>query len=416
MNTIKPCRTDSIELSVAMAILDENACSLPYETIPLAELLLRVPARPCTALLPQPGYDQSMRDGFVLSAGGEKIRDGMRFRIFGEAPAGGIQKIVLEPGMSCRIMTGGMVPVGGIRIVPQEDCAVEGGVLVVPDHALLRKNTFIQGKGDQIAEGDLLAAAGTILQPEHIALLSAAGHDEITVFGKPRVGFFCTGSELVESADQLVPGLKMSTNLHLIGGLARQFMAESESLGIARDTREDLDLTFARLKSTNDDVLISTGGMGPGKYDLLEEAFCRAGGEVLFHSLEMRPGRSTLFGRIGSTLFFGLPGPPEAVRALMNELVGPALLRLQGVKDCDPVTIIARLEKRVEVRNHDVLHLKPGILTIKDGYANVRPADRMEIATCFILLSPGRGTYEAGSEVLIHLVYSPFASRIFATS
>jgi molybdopterin molybdotransferase len=156
--------------------------------------------------------------------------------------------------------------------------------------------------------------------------------------------------------------------------------------------------------------------MGPGKFDLLEEAFVRAGGQVVFRSLNMRPGNAILFGRLGMTLFFGLPGPPEAVRTLVNEVVGPALLHLQGVKDCTPVAVQARLEQPVKVNNQGALQLKAGILNFSDGCAIVRLAGRLEIATCFILFPPGQGVYESGSEVVVHLAYSPYISRLFTVA
>ena len=406
-----------LDLPIAHEIIAADAILLRGEAVSINEALNRVAKSFLSAKVPQPGYDQSGRDGYAIAADGDAVETGRRFQVIGEeAPAGSIKKIILFEGTACRIMTGGMIPAGGVRVVPQEDCMVEGGKVTVPAHALQRKNTFIQKKGEQIAEADLLAEAGTVLQPEHLALLAATGHTKIEVYRKPRVGFFCSGSELVGSPEQLVPGLKISTNRYLLGGLIRQFLAEGEDLGIVKDVQNDLHRAFDQLKSASFDIVISTGGMGPGKYDLLEEAFCLAGGEVHFRSLNMRPGKSALFGRFGDILFFGLPGPPGAVRTLMNEMVGPALLRLQGVKDCGPVAMQARLEQRVDMKNNDVLHLKAGILSFASGFACVRLAGRLEIATCFILFPPGRSVYQPSSEVEVHLAYSPFASQIFAVA
>ncbi len=402
-----------LDLSTAIDIIAENASSLQGTIVDIGEALCRVSRLPLSAKTPQPGYDQSVRDGFVVAAGGDEVGHGKRLQVIGEAPAGGTRKITLAEGTACRIMTGGMVPLGGVRVVSQEDCVEEDGLVTVPVHALQRKKTFIQKKGEQIAEGELLVEAGAILQPEHLALLAATGHTEIELYRRPRVGFFCTGSELVESPDQLVPGLKISSNRYLLGGLVRQFLAEGEDLGIVVDTQDELNRMFDRLKSAPFDVVMSTGGMGPGKYDLLAEAFCRAGGQVIFRTLDMRPGRSALFGRLGNTLFFGLPGPPEAVWTLMNELVGPTLLRLQGARECGPVALQARLGQRVEVKNNEVLHIKAGILSLVGGCVGVRLANRLEIATCFILFPPGKSIYGSGSEVEVHLAYTPFASRFF---
>jgi molybdopterin molybdotransferase len=386
---------------------------LPGEFVAVDKTCCRVALRSLAAKAALPGYDQSTRDGFVVAAGGNETEKGRVFRKIGEIPAGGRENIVMPEGTSCRIMTGGMVPAGGLRVVPQEDCEAEGDMVLVSADALGRPNTYIQTRGSWIAEGDQVVAAGTILQAEHSALLATTGHAAVEVYRKPRVGFFCTGNELVDSFDQLEPGLKISANRFLLGGLVRQFLAEGENLGIVKDLQDDLGRTFDRLRTASHDVVISTGGMGPGKFDLLEDAFVRAGGQVVFRSLNMRPGNAILFGRLGRTMFFGLPGPPEAVRTLVNEVVGPALLHLQGVKDCNPAAVQARLGQPVKVKNQGVLHLKAGILSFAEGSAHVRLADRLEIASCFILFPPGRNFYESGSEVIVHLAYSPFISGLF---
>jgi molybdopterin molybdotransferase len=402
-----------LDLSAAVKIITGENPLLPGERVAVVQAMHRVVISSLAAKAALPGYDQSTRDGFVVAGGGDETEAGRLFRIVGEIPAGGKGNIAMSEGTSCRIMTGGMVPAGGLRVVPQEDCRAAGDMVTIPAHALGRGNTCIQTRGSQIAEGEVVVAAGTILQAEHSALLATTGHAAVEAYRKPRVGFFCTGSELVDSYAQLEPGLKISANHFLLGGLVRQFLAEGGSLGIVKDAQNDLQRTFDRFRTESLDVVISTGGMGPGKFDLLEEAFTKAGGWVIFRSLNLRPGNAILFGRLGRTLFFGLPGPPDAVRTLMNEIVGPALLHLQGVKDCAPAAVQASLGHQVVVKNQGVLHLKAGILGFAEGCAHVRLAGPLEIATCFILLPPGQGVYEPGSEVTVHLAYSPCISRLF---
>ncbi len=405
-----------LDLSAALKIITDENPFLSGERVAVEQALHRVALPSMAAKAALPGYDQSTRDGFVVAGGGVETEFGRLFRVVGEIPAGGKENLAMSEGTSCRIMTGGMVPTGGLRVVPQEDCEAEGDMVTISAHALGRGNTYIQTRGSRVAEGEMVVAAGTILQAEHSALLATTGHAAVEVYRKPRVGFFCTGSELVDSFAHLEPGLKISANHFLLRGLVRQFLAEGESLGIVKDVRDDLQRTLERLKTASLDVVISTGGMGPGKFDLLEEAFTRAGGRVIFRSLNMRPGNAILFGRLGKILFFGLPGPPDAVRTLVNEIVGPALLHLQGVKDCAPAAVQASLGHQVMVRNQGVLHLKAGILGFAEGCAHVRLAGRLEIATCFILLPPGQGVFEPGSEVTVHLAYSPCISRFFASA
>lgn len=387
--------------------------SLPEEVVSLAASSGRVTVRPLLARVPQPGYDQATRDGFAVGVRGDSVVDDVRFRIVGEAPAGNTRRRVLAAGQACRIMTGGMLPDGATRVVPQEDCVVEDGMVLVSARGLARNNAFIARQGREVAAGELLVHPGSILQTEHLGMLASCGHAEIEVCRQPRVGFFCTGSELVESAAQLVPGLKLSTNRYLLEGLIRQFLADPENLGIIPDQTGELDRIIAKIKTATLDAVISTGGMGPGKYDLLEDTFRRAGGEIIASSLAMRPGASTLIGRLGRAVFFGLPGPPGAVRTLMNELVGPALLQLQGVGDYEPVSVSARLTERVELRRTAVLHIKPGVSRVTERGLGVRLAGRLETPSCFVLFPPGQEVYPFGCEVEVHPAWSPEVARLF---
>ena len=150
--------------------------------------------------------------------------------------------------------------------------------------------------------------------------------------------------------------------------------------------------------------------MGPGKYDLVEKAFVAAGGRVIFNALALRPGKSILFGSLGRAIFFGLPGPPYAVRTLLHELVGPALLAMQGAKDAGPKRVQAHLLHPVEVKDHNVLQLQDGMLLLEGGRCSVRLAGRLEIANCHILLHPGHGRYAEGDLVDVHLVGEGFSS------
>ena len=394
-------------------LIADAAPPLPGEICPVVASSGRVASRPLLARVPQPGYDQATRDGFAVGAGGDIVANDVRFRIVGEAPAGDTRRRVIAAGQACRIMTGGMVPNGTERVVPQEDCAVEDGMVLVSARGLARNNTYIARQGSQVDEGEILVEQGIILQPEHSALLASCGRTEIEVYRRPLIGFFCTGSELVETADQLVPGLKLSANRYLLEGLIRQFLAEPENLGIVPDQAGDLDRILAKIATASLDAVISTGGMGPGKYDLLEEAFRRAGGEVVSRSLAMRPGTSTLIGRLGRAVFFGLPGPPGAVRTLMNELVGPALLQLQGVKDYAPVVLQAGLQQQVKIGDSEVLHIKPGVLRMAARRLEVRLTGRLESPSCFVLFPPGQEVYPSGSEVEVHLAWSPEVARLF---
>ncbi len=122
----------------------------------------------------------------------------------------------------------------------------------------------------------------------------------------------------------------------------------------------------------------------------------------------MRPGKSTLFGRLGSTLFFGLPGPPPAVQLLFHELLRPAFCALQGLEQCSPQTIKAILTEELKLVKHGLLRLKSGVFSLHDGRCLVRPAARTELANCYIFCPPGKQFIQKNDMVKIHLTVSCF--------
>lgn len=366
------------------------------EDVPLEASLFRAPVQSIRAVKAQPGYDQASRDGFVVSKeGAGQLQAGCSLGVEGEIQAGTTDPPHLRAGTACRIMTGALIPAGGIRVIPQEDCEVREGRLSVSGAVLERRNPFIRRQGSEIDRGRVVAHAGSSILPDHLVLLAATGHSRILVHRRPRVAYFCTGSELVGRPDQERQGLKVSGNRYLLDGLIRMSGGIPGFLGTVADTEAELARAFSRIDAEVPDFIISTGGMGPGKYDLLEEAFVRAGGRVLYRSLLVRPGKATLFGLLGRILFFGLPGPPPAAGALFSQLIGPTLLLAQGMRR--PPGCRTHLDAPVVFKEKGVLRLLGGVLK-KDS---VRLAEKAEAASCHILFPAHRLNFKKGDAVRV---------------
>jgi molybdopterin molybdotransferase len=385
---------------IVLSVLRRPLC----EGIALHVARQRISFKAIVAATPQPTFDESTRDGYVIPHYVRSDEEVSRYEIVDEIPAGKPYPKILLPGTACRIMTGGCVPKGGFRVVPGEDCVEQNGTVIITERSLQRNETFIRKAGSEIAEGELLVPSGTALQGGHLALLATCGIHAVEVAARPLVGFACTGSELSATSEGLGIGQKVSSNSFLIEGQLASVGGRSVSMGIIKDTEQELLDLFAKVSTDDLDVLITTGGMGPGKYDLVERVFAEAGGKVFFNSIAMRPGKAVLFGVLGRTLFFGLPGPPYAVRTLLNELVGPALLAMQGVEGLWPRVVQAHLLHQINIKRNDVLLLKDGVLTFSEGRCLVRFAERLEIPNCFILLPPGQSHYDEGALIEVHLV------------
>ncbi len=397
----------SIDLTTAQDLILETCSVLSSEKLGLAKAVGRVAAQSHKALAALPGYDGSLRDGYAIALAGEKTDNSECnvFRVIDEVAAGDTRKLGLKKGEAIRIMTGGLIPAGCRAVVPQEKCERVGKTVRIPVHSLNLANTFIHKKGCEIEKDQVILREGIALNADQQIALAGVGYERVDVVRKPKISFFCTGSELVtEPGAEKQEGQRFSGNNYLLSGLIPGYGAVVHEQETVVDEVKQVVALMERMGNSGCDVLLSTGGMGAGKFDLIEEAFARCGGETIYRSLTMRPGKSTLFGKLGDTLFFGLPGPPPAVQLLFHELIRPAICRLQGAEECKPQEITAILCEDLSFPQRGLLRLKSGQLTLEDGTCRVRPVKKGEVSNCYIVCSPEKHFLASGEKVLIHLL------------
>ncbi|MDJ0622784.1 MAG: molybdopterin molybdotransferase MoeA [Desulfocapsaceae bacterium] len=354
-----------------------------------------------------PGYNQSLYDGYALSIPERGVGDQeIRYRLSGEIAAGDNGKQTITPGCACRIMTGALVPRGTWKIVPQERCVEQAGHVVVAKEIAVDIDDNIRKKGSRLRKGTTVASHGKRLTPMHLARLADFGVDEVEVYRLPKVHYFCTGSELVDKITNKQPGKKFSSNRFQLAGLIQQAGALGVGLGSVEDKRQQLESMLTEAAADNPAMIISTGGMGPGKYDLLEETFQRVGGKTVFSALRLRPGKSVLFGILGNSLYFGLPGPPPAVHALFYALIRPALMAAGGESSWKPKTVHACLESDIVIAKAETLSLHEGMMFQHRERCLVRLPSPTEIPNCYLLCQAGRKNFRRGSVVAV-LPFSP---------
>jgi molybdopterin molybdotransferase len=396
----------AIDLEKAQRLIFEECAVLPEERLSLSLCLNRFPVNALAALEPLPGYDQSLRDGYAISEHEKGPGKGNCFTVIDEVAAGDTRKLVLGSGEAIRIMTGGLIPAHTIAVVPKELCTVAGETVEISEHFFKQKNGFIHTKGSELVKGQVIVPKGAAIRAEQQILLAGVGYDSVGVVRKPRISFFCTGSELVSGTEEKLAGKKFSANSHLLHGLIHLAGAELQAQKTVKDDPDAVVRTLTGMNRSGCDIIISTGGMGPGKFDLVEEAFSRAGGKVIYRSLHLRPGKSTLFGMLGSTIFFGMPGPPPAVHLFFNELIRPAILALQGARHCRPQKIQACLTEDLPLPERGMPRLKSGLLSFADGKCLVRPSTRVEASNCYIYCSATGRELKNGEKVTVHMTDS----------
>ncbi len=373
----------------------------------VTDALGRVSTSPRLATRPKPLYDQSSRDGFALSAEPYGVEEGRAvFRVVGEIAAGSRGEPALKTGEAVRIMTGAMIPAGCVRVVPFEVCTDRGKSVVMPEAELIGRRQYIRSLGSEVKEGKVLVRAGTRLLPDHLLMLAENGCSDLPVYRRPDVAVVCTGSELVEVGETVHPGQKISGNGVLLPALLQSHGVNCSWSVTVADQPELITGRLERILAAKPDMIITTGGMGPGKFDLMEQVFDNLGGSVVYNRLQVRPGKFTLFGMIGRIPFFALPGPPPAVRILFHELVSHALNCLQGLADAGGSLIPAVLASSLSVKQTGHLNLKGGCVQAAGTGLLVHPAGRGEAINAIIHLEEDRISAEYGESVNIRPLQS----------
>jgi len=301
-------------------------------------------------------------------------------------------------------MTGAPVPDGCEQVVPFELCHERQGAVTLADEALKVRASFIRRRGQDQAEGDLIARQGSPLGVEELLALAEDGRERILVHGRPRVAVLCTGSELVCPGERPRHGQKISGNGVLLRALVGRQGGDCIRTATVADDPDRIAESLAELLGMNPDLLVTTGGVGPGRFDLLDQVFTRMDGELHYNSLQVRPGKSTLHGTLAGIPFFGLPGPPPAVRLLFHELVAPALARLRGEEHPLVPLLEARLKEEVRGGRSPHLNLKPARAVFRDGRLTVQPVRRGRTMNAILHLQGGERVYSAGTTVLLRIV------------
>jgi len=317
-----------ITIDDARAAIAAAARPLPPRRVPLADALGCRLAAPVAAAVDLPPADVSAMDGYAVRRA--DLAGGAPLPVAFEIPAGSVPPPLPE-GAAARIFTGAFLPEGADTVVEQElaEVADDGAVRLQP----LLAGSNVRRRGELFAVGRELGRPGDVVTPQRLALLAAAGAAALTVIPRPRVTVISTGSELAASGTAPGPGQILDSNGPLLDALARAAgLAPPRTLRAAdrrQDLRNQLESALAGA-----DLVVTTGGVSVGDYDLVPGVADELGGRVLFHRVNQKPGKPVLAARIADAWLVGLPGNPLAVRTGWRLYALPLLRALAG--DPDP--------------------------------------------------------------------------------
>lgn len=333
------------------------ARSPSVETVPLAEALGRVLARPLTSPIDSPPFDKSAMDGFAVGADD----DSPDYRILSVVAAGGVPGREVKRGECARIMTGAMLPAGTARVIRKELAEENDGTM-----RPLRPETSdnVIRRGASIHAGDMVLGPRP-LRPQDIGILAASGIAAVPVAATPLVGVLTTGSEIRSPGEPLGPGQIYNSNGPQLAAQLAAMRCPSRFIGPVADQPDALRAAVATALDSCRLVLL-TGGVSEGDYDYVPRVLESLGAEVLFHGVAIKPGKPTLFARMGDRFIFGLPGNPVSTFVIFEVLVKELLFRLMGF-DWSPPSFAAQLGERIARRSTERTEFLP--VRIQDGTA-----------------------------------------------
>lgn len=301
------------------------------ESVDLARARGRVLARDAVSDVDLPPFEKSAMDGFAVRSADFIGETGPRkLRRRGEARAGAPFAGTIGPGECVEIYTGAEVPRDCDAVVMVEKSRSDGECVVLEGGA--RPGLNVCHRGEDLARGASVLARGRRLTPIDLSVLAAIGCQPVPVFAQPRVTLLTTGDELVGAHVKPGPGQIREGNTFYLAARAELAHAAVTNLGIVKDDERELETHVARAFEASD-VVITTGGVSMGRYDLVGAVFERLGVEPVFHKVAIKPGKPLWFGLRGRVPVFGLPGNPVSCLIGFEVFVRPALARLEGAED-----------------------------------------------------------------------------------
>jgi len=319
-----------IPISEALDIITRETPRLSVESVDVGASVGHVLAEDIVADMDMPPFDRAQMDGYAVIAA-ETENAPVELKIIGESAAGRGWHNKMNAGEAVRIMTGAPVPAGADAVQKVELTSEASGTVEIEKS--VRVGQSIVARGDEIRKGEAVFSAGTVISENMIASLAAFGYAKVSVGKRPRVAILPTGTEIVEVNEKPGPDQIRNSNAAMLKAFAAKF-GTATTLPIARDDIDELKNTINKAVETND-VLVITGGVSVGKYDLTKEALRSLGADIFFERLRLKPGKPAVFARLGNALVFGLPGNPVSTAVTFYLFVRKAMLLMQGAGQSD---------------------------------------------------------------------------------
>jgi molybdopterin molybdotransferase len=376
---------------------------LAAESIPLAQALGRVLAKPLSAKRDQPPFNSSAMDGYAVRAS-DVAQVPVTLNVIGTSAAGHAFTGTLKSGEAIRIFTGAPVPATADAVVIQENTSVAGNTVTVLQ--VIRAQQNIRAQGLDFRTGETLLPGAIRLNARDIGLAAAMNCATVAVRRKPVVAVIATGDELVlpgqsPRADQIV-----SSNSNALVAMAESFGCEVINCGIVPDNLKATERAIRKMARA--DVLVTTGGASVGDHDFIQQALKNVGVKIDFWKIALRPGKPFMYGRKGKQHVMGLPGNPVSALVCGRLFLKPLIDAMQGLATQD-VLATARLGVAMPANDGRQDYVRASLETAADGARLATPFSRQDSsmqrtfreAHCLIIRPPDAPETLAGDLVSI---------------
>ena len=340
-----------LNVEQALAQILSHVDVLEEEEKPILGCLGQVLAEDIYSTINIPPLDNSAMDGYAVRARdtiGASPQSPRFLRVIDTVMPGTISRYEVAPGTAARIMTGAPIPKGADSVVRFEDTdeaqnkkSAEVGVL-----REVKAGLDIRRAGEDITKGSLILSKNMVLRPSEIGILASLGRSKIKVIRRPVVAILATGDEIVDINQPLPESKIYNSNTYSIAALVLRYGGIPRILGIASDSADSL---VAKLQQGLDaDLLITTGGVSLGDYDIVKDVLLK-GGEIVFWKVRLKPGKPLAFGMVKglnkaserNIPYLGLPGNPVSAMVTFELFVRPAILKMMGKKNLTKPTVEA---------------------------------------------------------------------------
>lgn len=416
LNQIKlkqPCRHDvnkkrnAISLEKAQKMIQNHVTPLHPVMLLLEDTMNCILAEDIVAAIDQPPFPRSPYDGYALFANDSSAasKDSpVKLAVVGKSRAGRPASVMIRSGQAVRIMTGGRIPDGADCVIPQEDTD-EGEKTVNIYKSLSPYDNYCE-KGEDFMQGTLLAKKGEVITSAVLAVAASAGYTQLPCISPVQAVVVSTGDELREHGKPLAAGQIYDSNGIFIKMRLKELGIHTKKSVITGDKLNSIiDSILDGVR--NADILILTGGVSVGQFDLVPFALRELGAEILFHGVEIKPGMPALFAILEGRPVMALSGNPFAAAVSFEVLVRPALAALSGNRTLCMQTTVAKLGngygKKSPGRRFLRGKIENGVATIPDRQGNGQ-LRTMIGCNCLIEIPAGSGALCAGTEVVTHLL------------